>query len=83
MHRPNGMTDAANTTVVNGLDYGPANELKAITYFGSSEARQYNPMLQLTHLTICCDGRGPQCGEHRPHFLGDGKQREDHNQNDS
>src|SRR5229473_1763830 len=39
MMRPAGMTDQSGTSVVSGVDYGPANELKHMTYNGGTETR--------------------------------------------
>jgi YD repeat-containing protein len=50
MMRPAGMTDQGGATVVNGVLYGPANELQQITYSGATEYRVYNNMLQLTRI---------------------------------
>jgi hypothetical protein len=38
--------------IVNNVQYGPASELLQMTYFGSTETRQHNTRLQMTHLTI-------------------------------
>ena len=51
MHRPKLLTDQNSNNVVSGLTYGPANELKTVNYFGVSESRTYNSMLQMTRLT--------------------------------
>jgi YD repeat-containing protein len=51
MMRPSGMTDQTNFSVVNGVTYGPANELTHIYYYGHDESRQYNSMLQLTNIS--------------------------------
>jgi YD repeat-containing protein len=39
MMRPAGMTDQSGASVVSGVDYGPANELKHMTYNGGIETR--------------------------------------------
>ena len=53
MNRPTGLTDQVKMeTDVSGVQYGPAGELKAITYFGNYETRTYNAMLQMTDLKI-------------------------------
>src|SRR5260370_4044315 len=51
MMRTQGMTDQNNASVVSGVDYGPANELRHMTYNGGTETRTYNSMLQLTNIT--------------------------------
>src|SRR5260370_33780483 len=51
MMRPQGMTDQNSASVVSGVDYGPANELKHMTYNGGTETRTYNSMLQLTNIS--------------------------------
>jgi RHS repeat-associated protein len=40
------------TIYINKIQYGPANGLQQMTYFGSTETRQYNNRLQMTHLTM-------------------------------
>ena len=51
MGRLSGLTDQYSTSWVNGLVYGPANELKAMSYFGAYESRGYDDSrLQLTSL---------------------------------
>jgi RHS repeat-associated protein len=52
LHRPNGLTDQNNYSAVNGVTYGAANQLLTINYFGASETRTYNSMLQMTRLSI-------------------------------
>ena len=42
---------ALNTTTVNGVSYGPSNELLAVTYNSIAETRTYNTLLQLTAVT--------------------------------
>jgi hypothetical protein len=51
MMRPAGMTDQNGASVVSAVDYGPANELKHMTYNGGIETRVYNSMLQLTSIS--------------------------------
>jgi RHS repeat-associated protein len=51
MHRPTGLTDQNNNTDVTGVQYGPSDQLLAITYLGANETRQYNNLMQLTQLT--------------------------------
>jgi RHS repeat-associated protein len=51
MMRPAGMTDQNSASVVSGATYGPANELKQMTYSPGTETRTYNSMLQLTNIT--------------------------------
>src|SRR5260370_28748869 len=51
MMRPQGMTDQNNASVVSGVDYGPANELKHMTYNGGTETRTHNNMLPFTNIT--------------------------------
>jgi YD repeat-containing protein len=60
MGRPTSMTgpgvdfmgNPATVNIVNNVQYGPASELLQINYFGSTETRQYNTRLQMTHLTV-------------------------------
>jgi RHS repeat-associated protein len=52
MHRPVGLTDQNSYTAVNGVTYGAANQLLTMNYFGASETRTYNSMLQMTRLSI-------------------------------
>jgi RHS repeat-associated protein len=52
MMRPVGMTDQTNASIVSGVQYGVANELKQMTYIGgATETRQYNSLLQLTDIS--------------------------------
>src|SRR5579863_941054 len=51
MGRANGMTDASNNTLVNGITYGPAGQLLTVSYLGYNETKQYNVLNQLTRLT--------------------------------
>jgi len=51
MGRLNGMSDGGGSTLVNGITYGPAGELKNMSYLGYTEARIYNSGLQMTRLT--------------------------------
>ena len=49
LERATGMTDAnGGTTLVSGIQYGPANETLQIAYNGVTETRTYNNLLQLT-----------------------------------
>jgi RHS repeat-associated protein len=41
-----------NYWAVSGASYGPANELLTLNYFGTTESRTYNNLLQLTHQTV-------------------------------
>src|SRR5713226_6855990 len=50
MMRPVGMTDQTNASIVSGVQYGVANELKQMTSIGATEYRVYNSMLQLTRI---------------------------------
>ena len=57
MGRLNTMTDlAAQSTIIGGATYGPANQLLTVSGGGfggaASESRTYNAMLQLTQLTV-------------------------------
>ena len=60
MGRPTSMTgpgvdgwgNPATVNIVNNVQYGPANEMLQMSYFGSTETRQYNTRLQMTHLTV-------------------------------
>lgn len=51
MYRLTGMTDQNNNTDVSGVSYNPANQLTAITYFGTQESRSYNSLNQLTNIS--------------------------------
>src|SRR5260370_21933362 len=51
MHRPSTLTDQATSAqVVNNVQYGAANQVLGITYFGVTESRTYNARLQLKSL---------------------------------
>src|SRR5579862_5918298 len=50
MSRLTGLTDQNNNTDVSSVTYNAANQLLGITYFGSTESRTYNSLLQLTNL---------------------------------
>jgi len=52
MHRPVTLTDQNNYQAVNSVTYGAANQLLTMNYFGVSETRTYNNMLQMTRLSI-------------------------------
>jgi RHS repeat-associated protein len=52
MSRLTGLTDQNHITDVSGVSYNAANQFLGITYFGASETRQYNGLLQLTQLTV-------------------------------
>jgi RHS repeat-associated protein len=52
MSRPTGLTDQSNNTAVSNVQYNPANQLLAISYFGANETRQYNNMNQMTNLAV-------------------------------
>ena len=60
MSRPTSMTgpgvdnwgNPATVNIVNNVQYGPASEMLQMSYFGSTETRQYNTRLQMTHLTV-------------------------------
>lgn len=54
--RLNQMTDQLNNVRVNNLLYGVGNELKQISFFGATETRQFNNMLQMTQLTVTNGG---------------------------
>ena len=49
------MTANDNGSVSN-VSYGPANELLSINYYGATETRTYNSLLQLTHITTTGNG---------------------------
>ena len=55
MARLNGMTGTDNGGVSN-VSYGPANELLSINYYGATETRTYNSLLQLTNITATVQG---------------------------
>ena len=42
----------ATVNIVNNVQFGPASELLQMSYFGTTETRQYNTRLQMTHLTV-------------------------------
>ena len=56
MERATGMNDTGGNTYVNGVQYGPANQLLGISYTGTpggallGETRTYNSLLQLTSI---------------------------------
>ena len=60
MGRPTSMTgpgvdgwgNPATVNIVNNVQFGPANELQQMSYFGSTATLQYNTRLQMTHLTV-------------------------------
>ena len=56
MSRPLGLTDQNNHAAVSGVQYGGANApptaMSSISYFGETETRQYNNLMQLTDLNI-------------------------------
>jgi len=56
MSRPIGLTDQNNYAAVSGVQYGGANApptaMSSISYFGETETRQYNTLMQLTDLNI-------------------------------
>jgi RHS repeat-associated protein len=56
--RPNGLTDANSTVLVNNVTYGPSGEQLSMSYLGFSETRTYNNRLQLTRLTTTGTGDG-------------------------
>ncbi len=55
MARLNGMTGTDNG-VVSNVSYGPANELLSINYYGATETRTYNSLLQLTNISATVQG---------------------------
>ncbi len=55
MARLNGMTGTDNGGVSN-VSYGPANELLSINYYGATETRTYNSLLQLTNISATVQG---------------------------
>ncbi len=55
MARLNWMTGTDNGVVLN-VSYGPANELLSINYYGATETRTYNSLLQLTNITATVQG---------------------------
>src|ERR1039457_579060 len=58
MGRLSQMNDQSNNVLVNNLQYGPAGQLQQIGFFGATETRQYNSMLQLTQWTVTNGGMG-------------------------
>jgi RHS repeat-associated protein len=56
MSRPTGLTDQNNYAAVSGVQYGganaPANELSSMGYFGVTETRTYNTLMQMTNVTV-------------------------------
>ncbi len=52
MHRPVTLTDQNNYQAVNNVTYGAANQMLTMNYFGVSETRTFNSMLQMTRLSI-------------------------------
>jgi len=52
MHRPVTLTDQNNYQAVNSVTYRVASQLLTMSYFGVSETRTYNNMLQMTRLSI-------------------------------
>src|ERR1700730_4345322 len=56
MHRPTGLTDQNSYAAVSSVQYGgpcaQANQLSSISYFGATETRCYNNLMQLTSISI-------------------------------
>jgi len=52
MARLNGMTDSTYYTTAASAAYGPAGELTSAGYYGYSETRTYNSLLQVTRITV-------------------------------
>ena len=59
MGRPIGLTDQNNYAAVSGGQYGPSNQMLSLNYFGVSESRTYNTLMQLTNVTIPGQQRSP------------------------
>ncbi len=59
MRRATGMTDQSSAVVVNGVQFGAANELLSMSYTGISDSRTYSSMLQMTAMTV--GGQTVQC----------------------
>ena len=56
MGRPTELTDQANDVLVNNIQYGAAGQVQQISFFGATETRQYNNLLQLTQITANNNG---------------------------
>jgi len=52
MSRPTGLTDQNNYAAVSSVQYAPSNQMLSLNYFGVSESRTYNTLMQLTNITI-------------------------------
>ena len=52
MSRPIGLTDQNNYAAVSSVQYAPSNQMLSLNYFGVSESRTYNTLMQLTNITI-------------------------------
>ena len=50
--RPIGLTDQNNYAAVSSVQYAPSNQMLSLNYFGVSESRTYNTLMQLTNVTI-------------------------------
>ena len=52
MSRPTGLTDQNNYAAVSSVQYAPSNQMLSLNYFGVSESRTYNTLMQLTNISI-------------------------------
>jgi hypothetical protein len=52
MSRRIGLTDQNNYSAVSSVQYGPSNQLLSLNYFGVSESRTYNTLVQITNISI-------------------------------
>ena len=52
LSRPIGLTDQNNYAAVSSVQYAPSNQMLSLNYFGVSESRTYNTLMQLTNITI-------------------------------
>jgi hypothetical protein len=52
LSRPTGLTDQNNYAAVSGAQYAPSNQMLSLNYFGVTESRTYNTLMQLTNITI-------------------------------
>jgi hypothetical protein len=58
MARLSGMTANDGGSGVSGVQYGVANELQQISYYGATETRTYDSLLQMTNITATVQGGG-------------------------
>ena len=77
MSRPIGLTDQNQYAAVSAVQYGganaPPNALSSISYFGETETRRYNSLMQLTDLNIAGIANGLHYSYRFPSGANNGK----------